>query len=296
IVLKVFKNSTINYKAIFIFIFLVFSFNYRDLMDINRNIFSYSIFFYYYFLIDKKNIFKLALFSLVAVLVHSSALILLILYLLSNIKLSKFVNMFLLLFSLFLGYFLPDIINKATFFIEFIPIYGEKISYYLYGDAFGVQDFTFGTALKKFLNCFIIFIVSGYIINSIDKNRGDSRQLQFVLFIGFFALIFFNFVTFFERINLAYNFIFLSVFLYGIRSWYAALIAFLIFFRSACMYLLVYFPIFFGDYSSVMVNNTYKNQLMLKPFYYPTLLLLDIHNNGYSDDFISKNSIWKELE
>ncbi|MBD0233159.1 EpsG family protein, partial [Acinetobacter baumannii] len=90
-------------------------------MDLNRNIFSYSIFFYYYFLIDKKNIIKLVFFSLLAVWVHSSALILVILYLLSNIKLGKFLNTFLLIFSLSVGYFLPEIISKATFFIEFIP-------------------------------------------------------------------------------------------------------------------------------------------------------------------------------
>lgn len=237
IVLKIFKNSVIDYKVIFIFIFLIFSFNYRDLMDLNRNIFSYSIFFYYYFLIDKKNIIKLVFFSLLAVWVHSSALILVILYLLSNIKLGKFLNTFLLIFSLSVGYFLPEIISKATFFIEFIPVYGEKISYYLYGDAFGVQDFTFGTALKKILNCFIIFLVNGYIINSIDKYKNHSQQLQFLLLIGYFALMFFNFVTFFERINLAYNFVLLSIFFYGVRLWYAIVVAFLIFLdQLVCMY------------------------------------------------------------
>ncbi|MFW1839162.1 EpsG family protein [Acinetobacter gyllenbergii] len=296
IVLKIFNNSLINYKSIFVLIFLIFSFNYRDLMDINRNIFSYSIFFYYYFLVDRKSVVKLTIFSFFAILIHSSALILVILYLLSSIRVSKTLNTFLLLTSLVCGYFLPEIVNKITALVEFIPVYGDKISYYLYGDTFGVQDFTFGTALKKLLNCFIIFLVSVCSIRLLDKNKENNRNLQFILLIGFFSLFFFNFVTFFERINLAYNFIFLSVFLYNIRLRYAIAIAFLIFFRSFCMYVLVYFPIFFGDYSAVLVNNHYKNQLMLKPFYYPTLFLLDIHNNGYSDEFISKNSIWREIK
>ncbi|MEQ1298928.1 hypothetical protein ABLT94_13715, partial [Acinetobacter soli] len=52
IIVKTYEHSEKNYFNAFVFmILLLLTFNYRDLMDLNRNIFSYSFIFYYIFLI-----------------------------------------------------------------------------------------------------------------------------------------------------------------------------------------------------------------------------------------------------
>ncbi|WP_213069575.1 hypothetical protein, partial [Acinetobacter soli] len=58
------------------------------------------------------------------------------------------------------------------------------------------------------------------------------------------------------------------------------------------VYILLYFPIFFGSYTDVLIDTYQKNQMIMKPFSQATPWLLDIKNNGYSDEFIRKNSIW----
>lgn len=289
IVCKFFYNSKSKYAFIFIFIFLIFTFNYRDLLDLNRNIFSYSILFYYIFLIKNKNILAFLFFSFLSCWFHSSALIVVILYLISNLEFGYRTNYFILFFSLVTGVILPNFIGQLESILVNIPVFGAFLNYYLYGEDFGVQVFSMGTLLKKILNCSIIFLVC-VIINNNIKNYGNDKFQQFILLIGCVSLLFFSFVTFFERFNLAFNFAFIYILSKNISLKTKIAIAFLVFFRSICVYFLIYFPIFFGDYSEVMDNKT-KNQMILKPFYYPTLFLLDIHNNGYSDEVISSSVI-----
>lgn len=290
IVSKFFYNSRLNYTFIFIFIFLVFTFNYRDLLDLNRNIFSYSILFYYIFLIKNKNILSFLIFALLSCWFHSSALIIVVLYLISNLKFDYRLNYFILFSSLGMGVILPNFISNLESILVNIPVFGASLNYYLYGEDFGVQVFSMGTLLKKILNCSIIFLVC-VIVNNNIKNYGNDKLQQFILLIGCVSLLFFSFVTFFERFNLAFNFAFIYILSKNISLNAKIAIAFLVFFRSICVYFLIYFPIFLGDYSGVMDNKT-KNEMIIKPFYYPTLFLLDIHNNGYSDEVISSSVIW----
>ena len=124
------------------------------------------------------------------------------------------------------------------------------------------------------------------------NTKSGDKILRFMILIGCFELIFLNFVTFFERMNLAFNFIYIYLLSQNISNFHRYALALLVFFRSACLYIFIYFSIFFGDYSSVMINDDSKLQMMAKPLYYPTPFLLNIHDNGYSDSFILSNSIW----
>ncbi|MBV6768625.1 EpsG family protein [Acinetobacter baumannii] len=293
IALKFFSKTPSKYSAIYILVFVLLTFNYRDLMDINRSIFAYSLFFYYVFLIKNKNLLNFFFFSFFAVMFHNSSLIVIALYLLSNVKFGYRLNLMCLLSSLMIGVVLSNYIASFESLISKIPLFGSSISFYLYSEKFGVQVFTVGTLLKKILNCCLVVLSCLYAIFEIKK-RGNDQILQLIIFVGCIELIFLGFVTFFERVNLAFNFVFLYLFVKEINFFQKISLAFLVAFRSLCLYIFIYFPIFFGDYSAVMVNNSYKNEMMLKPLYYPTFFLLDIHNNGYSDNFISANSIWRK--
>lgn len=274
-----------------IFVILTLTFNYRDLMDINRSIFSYAFIFYYLFLMKSKNIFKMIIFFGLAIWIHSSALIIILIYFLSVLILSYRFNLALLFLSLSIGIFLPNLIFSFESFVTKIPFFGDQVAYYIYGERFGVQVFSIGTFLKKMLNCFIVFVSVYYAALLLKKDKND-RFLQMIIYLGCAELIFFGFVTFFERMNLAFNFLFIYIFSKNVSSFGKIILVFLIFFRSACVYLLIYIPIFFFEHSDVMVNVESKNEMILKVFYYPTPLLLNIHDNGYSDEFIVRNSIW----
>lgn len=291
IIIKNFSLVGFPKRSFFVLIFLLLTFNYRDLMDINRSIFSYSIFFSYIFLVERRSALKFLIFSLLAFWIHNSAFILIFLYFLSSFKFKRSVYLLMLIYSLFLGLFLPKIINLFSGLLNAIPYFGEAISYYFYGEEFGIQDFTLGTALKKALNCvFVLF--SCYCALYLMKNNKDTRLIRFMILVGCVELIFLNFVSFFERMNLAFNFLYICLLSSGIKEFQRYILAFLIIFRSLCLYLFIYFSIFFGDYSSVMPHDENKLQMMAKPLYYPTPFLLNIHDNGYSDEFISSNSIW----
>lgn len=292
IILTIFSEYKGKYVSIFIFILLLFTFNYRDLMDINRSIFAFSWFFYYIFLIKNKNFLKFLIFSTMAAFFHSSSLIIIFLYLISLVQVGYRFNFFILCIAIFIGVFLPNLIFNFESLLVKLPLIGDSLGFYIYGERFGVQNFSTGTLLKKLLNSFFVFITCLFAIYSIKKN-GKDRILQFLVFLGCFELCFLGFVTFFERINLAFNFLFLYVLIKNIGLLNKCFLVFLVFFRSLVLYIFIYIPIFVGEHALVMDVNV-KNEIILKPFYYPTVFLLDIHNNGYSDELIDRYSLWRD--
>ncbi len=292
IIVKTYEHSEKNYFNAFVFmILLLLTFNYRDLMDLNRNIFSYSFIFYYIFLIKNKSLVKAIFFCSLAVWIHNSSLIVVALYLISLKALNYRLNFIILILSLILGVFIPSLIGAFEKAISSIPFIGQSVSYYIYGSDFGVQEFTTGTLLKKLLNCSFVFLTSLLAIFLLKKNPED-RILQFIILLGAVELFFLSFVTFFERLNLAFNFIYIYILFRKIPNNFKILISGMVFFRSAAVYILLYFPIFFGSYTDVLIDTYQKNQMIMKPFSQATPWLLDIKNNGYSDEFIRKNSIW----
>ena len=56
-----------------------------------------------------------------------------------------------LLSSLMIGVVLSNYIASFESLISKIPLFGSSISFYLYSEKFGVQVFTVGTLLKKYL-------------------------------------------------------------------------------------------------------------------------------------------------
>ncbi|MEQ1271222.1 EpsG family protein, partial [Acinetobacter soli] len=234
---------------------------------------------------------KAIFFCSLAVWIHNSSLIVVALYLVSLKALNYRLNFIILILSLILGVFIPSLIGAFEKAISSIPFIGQSVSYYIYGSDFGVQEFTTGTLLKKLLNCSFVFLTSLLAIFLLKKNPED-RILQFIILLGAVELFFLSFVTFFERLNLAFNFIYIYILFRKIPNNFKILISGMVFFRSAAVYILLYFPIFFGSYTDVLIDTYQKNQMIMKPFSQATPWLLDIKNNGYSDEFIRKNSIW----
>ena len=106
-------------------------------MDINRSIFAYSIFLLC-FLIKNKNLLNFFFFFF-AVMFHNSSLIVIALYLLSNVKFGYRLNLMCLLSSLMIGVVLSNYIASFESLISKIPLFGSSISFYLYSEKFGVQ-------------------------------------------------------------------------------------------------------------------------------------------------------------
>ena len=66
---------------------------------------------------------------------------------------------------------------------------------------------------------------------------------------------------------------------------------FVVFCKFVIINFYLYGNIFTDGYREVLPNVNNKIETELKPFYYPTLMLLDF-DNGYNDKYIINNSIW----
>ncbi|MDQ9833121.1 EpsG family protein [Acinetobacter soli] len=287
------KELKLKYKGIILFSILLLTFNYRDILDLNRSALACSIFFYYIFLIKNKNILKFLFFISLSIYIHNFMMVYLILYILSFIKLSAKINKIFLISSLFLGISLPFIVSMFSSIIVNIPIVGSGLYYYLYGDSFGVQTFTLGALLKRIVDVFLIGFVT-YLI--LSKDQTNNRIVQLILYSACLCLVFSSFVTFFERSSLAFSFLYVYVFSLNCNPVLKYIISTVILFRNLIMYSFAYIWVIFGNVDNVITNQQVKYEILLKPFYYPTPMLLNIHDNGYSNERILNNSIWgKEL-
>ncbi|WP_241570101.1 hypothetical protein, partial [Rosenbergiella collisarenosi] len=279
-------------------IIVMFSLNYRDIMDINRNCYAYSIFlFYNYYLAVKYSKFKgliLPVFIFISCAVHISAVLLWLILALVNFKKINIKTLsFLLYASLIIGFFFPSIINTFRSAIAMIggPL-GSRVIYYLYDSGFAVQVFTTATLLKKILNISLIFSI-GILCIKVNKLAQD-KIINLILILCSIALVFSAYVTLFERVSLAITLLYCyAIFKSSGHSRIKFVIMSLIIARTIILNLFVYIPIFIGDYTQVLSSNDFKTETELKPFYYNTIYMVDFEN-GYSDKALARYNVWSK--
>ncbi|MCU4413392.1 EpsG family protein [Acinetobacter ursingii] len=280
----------VKYKFFIIFSVLFFSFTYYDFLLLTRSMLATSVFFYYIFFVKNKSLLKGFIFFALSIYIHFFIFLFLILFLLSKFDINVKIIKVLLLFSLVVGFFLPQIIHLFSGLITGIPLVGNSIYYYIFSDTYGVQSFSLGELIKRLFVLFFVFITSFFASSYAKEN---SRLL---VYLGCFCLIFSGFFTFFERTFLAFSFLCPCIFAFQVPKNVKYLISFMIFVRGSMSYIPLLFFAYFvsvNGIDNVIPDKGLRNKIAAKPLYYSTPLLLDIHNNGYSDFVLLNHSVAK---
>lgn len=295
------KNESLK-SLLYGFLLFWFVFTYRDVMDLHRTMLSFSIFFYYfnfYFKTHKNNYLFLIISIFLSVNFHSSVIFLWSIYLVSNlISLNLKTAKFLFLSSVILGFVLPSFLSAYFSNISFgIPLF-DKFMFYIFSEYWGVrEELSIGGFIKKSLEyCIIIvlfFLLFSYKSHNAINIEKNKFIFNFAVIISSMTVLFFSYVTIFERFSLAV--FFLSVYLI-LNEYINDILKFvaisLIVVKSSILFVFVYSVIFFGDYSQVLPDSNSKIEMLSKPFLLPTIMLIDIEENGYSNRYIYNNSIW----
>ncbi|WP_336844524.1 EpsG family protein [Providencia rettgeri] len=286
-------NTSLNINILFLVAF--FSIIYRDIMDLNRFYLSISISFYYILYIrnEKKQTSMLLMFffCLLSFFIHSFSAIIYLTFFLRKIIKKNQLYLYYFLICLFIGVFANNIIQDI---ISNINIAGFSLPKAYFSDGgWGRNEYSSLTLMRKLLECTIILNLFILAFFYKKKNKYNDSVLNLLMLLCGLCLLFFSYKTFFER-----TFIILCLFsiyyfsLPSKNSWLKYSLILLIILRFFIINSIRYGDIFFYGHTDVIPNTSEKIDLQLKPFYYPTLFLLDI-DNGYSDEFINKNSIWK---
>ncbi|MCC3733296.1 EpsG family protein [Rouxiella badensis] len=292
-----FSQSESSRRLLYLIFIAIFSLNYRDVMDLNRNCLAIALTFYCILYLNVKyrklKLLNSIVFLALSSSLHITALMVWGAYLVvTMMKLSRRKYIVILISCSIVGFILPTVLQAFSGVISSLdgPL-GGRLSFYLFNSKFGVQVFTVSTALKKFLN-YIILIGIAYLGVKYKKKNNSDKTVNVLLLLCSLAFLFSAYVTFFERLVLCITFFYTYLF-FKDNDYKSAkkILLMLVVIRTLALDVTVYGPIFFGDYSDVLPDYDSKVDLELKPFYYPTPLLLDV-DNGYSDKYLLINDKW----
>ncbi len=291
-------NHSGNNKIYFLLILLsIFSLSYRNIMDLNRTMLSISISFYYVFYINYKykyNLLKFISFSIISLLIHPISIIIYISLLLS--KKIKNINIYFLyiLFCIFIGLFFSSIIKNISLITSSYDSYiFNSISYYLNSDKWGEINYTFNFLLRKIIELTICLLTLYISFKEKKKNNNKNNFLyNLIILLSGICLLFMDFKTFFERTFLILNLFYISLYFYkknlNITDIILSILILIYFFS---INFIVYGKVFNTEYNEIIPNVESRFSIQIKPFYYPTIYLLNI-DNGYSDEYIRTHSTW----
>ncbi|MBT0721223.1 hypothetical protein HGT70_07980 [Rosenbergiella collisarenosi] len=288
-------------KSITVLLCVLFcSFHYRDLMDLNRNICAYALVFIYIFYLKERFKYSRVLLPIFVVLtfyIHLSVMVLWFFYFISKaVKFKTKLSYLILIASAVLGVLLPTLMGLMQSLLSMLPgPIGSRIFFYIYGSEFGVQTFSTGQALQKVLN-FVVILSSGFYLIKINKDKLDKftrERNSFCFMVICLTLIVLMYMTLFERLNLATNFIYgyLILRFYDSKYLLSKLIVFMIVFRSFVINFIVYLPLIAYQNAGVFNDSTDILGFALKTTYDNTIYLLDF-DNGYSDDYLIQHLEW----
>ena len=294
-------SSAAGKKLVVFLLILFFTFHYRDLMDLNRNITAYAVVFLYIFYFKdryKKGFLALPAFIVLSFYIHLSVIILWFLFLISRVvRLNTRLCYFLIFMSAVLGISMPYIMPALQGIFSLIPgPIGSRIYFYIYGSEFGVQVFSLGQALQKIFNFLIIFSAGIYALKlkKTTENKRDIQDLNFILMLISITMIVLMYMTLFERLNLATNFLYAFLLIKCYRDIVLTrLIISLIVIRSLVINFVIYIPLILFHSAGVFNESTDIIGFALKPLYTNTLYLLD-YSNGYSDIYMLKHLLWSK--
>lgn len=287
------SNTSLNIKILFLV--ALFTIIYRDIMDLNRFYLAITISFYYIFYIrnEKNNVsilFMLFFFSL-SFLIHSFSALVYFTFIIRKLINKNQLYLYYIVSCIFIGIFSNNLIQDI---ISNINIAGFSLPKAYFSDGgWGRNEYSNLTLMRKLLECTIILNLFFLIFLYKKKHANNDFVLNFLMLLCGICFLFFSYKTFFER-----TFIILclfSIYYFSLQSKNTFLkysLIILIILRFFIINSVRYGDVFLYGHTDVIPNTSEKIKLQLKPLYLPTLFLLDI-DNGYSDEFINKNSVWK---
>jgi hypothetical protein len=284
------------------FFFFIASLIYRQQVDLNRTYLSYSIllsFFVLCNLVRVPGLSKILLFAVigfVALMIHSSVLILIVLFLLARfipIRLFSLLYIVSLLASILLQNmdFMSDLFNS----LEFI---NDPSHYFEEGTRWGSGNLTLTIIFQRVIEFFIITIAFFCGFFHIYKNENIDRTLlntiKFTLLLICISICFISFRTMYERLSLA-AFLWLPFLFIQIKKnrhfYMIQVLLLLMLVRFIFINVVMYSYIYTERYNIVLPKHEQKIDLAVKPIFYPSLFLLNFEYFGYSDDYIYSNSL-----
>ncbi len=295
-------KEMICYMAIFSFSSIIF----RGVMDLNRFYLATSILLLLAYISEinkEKNIQSSALLlvflGILAFSIHSATAVFFIVYFLAKKKIHMKLLSMLPFISLFIGFFSDTILSILlnTPLLENIPFFQSALSYTdtssQWGSGYKRQiDYIL---LSKLIEVFLMFLIyyKGLTLLKLDR---DNVFIQFSLLLMCFILFCISYFSIYERYSLAFflfsSFIVYKSILFKKRNdllLSLIIIGFIV--RFIFINIVWYGMIFTTAYAEVLPNQNKKIEMALKPFIYPTILLLYIENTGYSDIYIQNESL-----
>lgn len=280
------KSNVLSFTLMAIFCFLL---SYKELMDLNRSFFSYSMTMFAIFLHEKCTVsrFRTKFLFIGAVLIHPSSLVILLSYYLSkHVSLTKLKCISLLIVAMVTGMLFEFVLVRL---LPFVPA-GTFLQTYLSNSQWGITAGFDSGKLMLFLVQSAVLISALYVAY---ENMND-RLVKTFFFVVLAFVIFIKFRVFGERFFLA-AVICIPFVLSRVKKVNAPLLLLLFFavLKSFTYNIYVFGYIFGQDFNYVIKDSYRRESMMLKPMYNPTLFLLNIKDFGYSNSFIEEESVWK---
>lgn len=274
--------------AFFYFIFMII---FRDIMDLNRIYLSFSILSLYVYLSfmrkDKIYHYFLVLLSLI---IHPASLVVVFIYFISSyINRKIFIALYFIsvVFAISGAEVWFDIaLFLKNILLEYIHI---ELDYFSVNTKWGGGELS----LKELISRSILFLLFSFIYyQGLISIKDNNNFIKFVLLMICFSISLLPFRTLFERYSIVVL-LFSPIILFFFNRQKIIIIAVVFVLLMRFLFVNFYWrsEIFTSEYFYVLPNQDKKINMLLKPFYQPTALLLLFKINGYSDEYIKAESL-----
>jgi hypothetical protein len=298
------KSTIFNWQYQYILIIMLSFIIFRNVTDINRFYLSISlIFFLFFYLNNIKKKYSLLTYLLIifilfiSISMHSGSsfiiFLMLLSYFISNNTIYKKLPLLFLFLFLFSNLFLNSIIHSGILSAFFEETQIGKVTKYVSVSEFGQAKIQGRAIIIRAIEVLLFILI--YIKGLTLLNNKNTFLIRLALLSILFCLLFFNYRTLYERYSLLAllfsSFIYYQTILINKKDLLLTLLLVLFILRSIAINIGVYGYIFTSDYNHVLPNENNKMEMFWKPFYYPSFILIDIEDNGYSNKYIKKESI-----
>lgn len=285
-------RQKVDEKKDFLYVLAVFFLIiYRDIMDLNRFYLSLSLSLYcFYYLMDRypnKKAILFALIGIICIAIHKFVFVIYFLYIISVLINSRKFYLFFLILSIIMGCFSHSFLNILGSVLNVVGVHIP--SAYVGEGGWGENEYFGTTLLRKILEFLIAFSIAIYALK-LKKNSMDEK-LNFLILIASLFMLCISYKTLAERTIIITCVFSIYLFTKQKNSIYILIITLLLFLRFFSINFLKYGYVFSSEFNEILYDPVSKVELQIKPFYYPTILLLDF-KNGYSDEYIEENAIW----
>lgn len=299
-ILKITSKQELILMSLFVLSFFI----YRNIMDLQRFYLAVFFFLLYIFYIDhekikveKYKIFRLLLISIITFYIHPASLVFTVLYLISQLSISKYVLYILPIITLIIGNYSFELMNfilNLSFVNIINPKYISSIQFYIDPNTeWGGGKLVLLLLMLRFIEFPLMLLLYYKGLKLLDIQK-DDITIKFTMLLMSVVFMTFLYTTLYERYSGAFFIFSLFIVYKSITHLKKDIVIYLIIglyiIRNIFINYFIYGWIFTSVYNNILPNEGKKIEMLSKPFYYPTVLLLWIDNNGYSDKYIRKES------